>query len=1708
MKIMGRIFYISFLVKESMLNQAMVILSLSIYFVMGVGMATAQETGVRESGFQGVATETHLPVDNSSTIWIHDPAVFDEKEGDRVEIREVVEQNLKTVKLDNLVPPIHFGLGEVQISKEYIKLLQGVLDSMRDRTNLRLHFIGHADSLALRGELKKQYGDNLGLSRERAGTIAEYCQQALNLPPEAISYEGLGDNQPLADNATEKGRQLNRRVEVQVWYDEVEDKLVKKEVLVPRQVTRMKICRTETVCKLRYREGQGHRARVKNLVQPLQYEQAMADVPELFQRQIHQALINLTGKQNLIVKFTAFTDNIPLKDRDKRIYGDHNGLSKAVARRTALAVQESLGLPDGAVASEGRGALRPVASNDTQRGRSLNRRIEVEFWHDDPLEDLPDEPQLCPDASGAETITHIYDSPTGHIDAILFEMGKPVIPDGYTEKLQGIMDEISDKSHVRLRFVGYTDNKRLDRRTAAIYGDDIGLSMARARRAMKAVSEQMGLSAGQAEFDGRGYVQSDDVVNTGFIESDITRVRVQVVYDELIQLDDYEGVEITRMTREVEPKDPFALNLMRITVDGAPLDDPGKSSSDVQRCLDVALENTQIQFKYDSLKVEPRLNVTAWPITIGYQDLPDTAFAENLVNFRLYTNYRSFIERAEVRIFKEEQSVHGRPLAIIEMDADGMAQWQAELDSFNAPSIRLQYLVRVYDAKGYFDETGSQPLWVLHHIDPPVAGTDPDRELLAGYGESRIEARNIPIQGGTVQAHGNAIPEGHSVWMAGYRVPVDNKGSFVSEEILPDGMHTVEVAVLDKFGNGELYLRDLDLKPTDWFTVGIADLTLSANATSGPADLLNPDNPRYKEDSSFEGRLAFYTSGKFDNGWRLTASADTREGPLDEIFSNFMEKTPEALFRRMDPDYHYPSFGDDSTVTEDAPTSGKFYLKMNKDETYGLWGNFKISYTDNDLSHVERGLYGANLHYQPSDTTDFGEPRLMIDGFAADPGTVAGRDEIRGTGGSLYYLSRQDVLTGSERLRIEIRDKQSGVVLGVKNLTPVLDYDIDYLQGRILMAQPLPTTADDDLLVSSDSISGNPVFLVALYEFTPGFDDPDTLAAGGRVHYWLNDYIKLGITASQDEEANTKNSLQGGDLTLRGSSESWLKLEMGHTEGPGIRLSDSDDGGYIFDTQDPLGSNDTDASAYRIDASLGLNDIVENGRGRITVYMQDRDAGYSAPGQATDRDTNQYGGTAEIPFGDSFQVRIKMDKQVQQEGLDTEAGEVNIDYRFNENWTLSSGLRHDNREDNSVVVPQTQEEGERTDLVVKVAYDSREHWTTYGFMQDSVSTSGNRDDNGRFGLGGDLRLTERLNLSGEVSEGDLGLAGKIGTEYLFSDKTTLYQSYTLENERSDNGLLARKGNMTSGFRTRYSDSVSVFLEDQYSHGDIPTGLTHSMGVDLAIKERLTFGTNFDFGSLKDPQTAAEIDRKAIAGSIGYGFDRVKLSSGLEYRIDENEQPDTSFTKRTTWLFKNNLKYKVSQNWRLLGKFNYSESESSLGDLYDGDYTEAVLGFGYRPIYNDRLNVLFKYTYFYNLPSADQMTDGNTSAGFIQRSHIGAVDLMYDLTPRLTVGGKYAYRNGQVALDREQPDYFDSSAHLYVLRADWHFTRRWDALLEGRMLDLPDAQDQRTGALVAIYRHVGNHFKIGVGYNFSDFSDNLTQMDYRHQGVFINVVGKY
>lgn len=1675
-----------------------------------------------ESHDVGENTEQHLPADVEFNLWIQDETFFRPKQEDRVELKKVLEKNAETFKLKNAVKPIPFKSGQELIPEQFVNKLKQLLETMKHRANVRVHFIGHTDSDKLGASGKAKYGDNIGLSRSRAEATAEFFQRELDLSAESVSYDGVGDSQPLASNNTAAGKAKNRRVEVQIWYDEITEKAVEQEVVVAaQQLNRIKVCRKETVCKLRYKKGNAKRARLRNLVSPLRIEEGQSEIPAEFIRQIKEVQKNLSDKTNVVIRFVGHTDNYPLSDRQQRIYGNHTALSKARARRVALAMADALKLPNTAVGSDGKGETRPVSSNDNEKGRSFNRRVEVEFWHDDPFQDFTAEAQACPEQAAAETITLAYDPPTGPIKALRLEKGQPVLPPGYVNRLKTLMDNVSERSNVRLSFIGYTDNKRLSRRTAMVYGDDIGLSTARAQRVMQTIKEKLNLTDRQVEFEGRGFVHSRDVANTGFIQFDSSRVEVQIVYDELAVLEEDQGLDITRINREAISQNPYALNLMRISVDGEPIHDPYKNIADLQRCTDVALENTKIQFKFDNLNLQPRLNITAWPNSVRFADIHDTDYQENKVYFKAYSNYRDYISKSEIRIFDEEQSTRDTALAIVPVDEQGNAVWHARYADFEGPTKKIKYLLRVYDSKNNYDETDALPLWLLEDlhektqeekteaIENPV---DIEKELLVGYGESHLHRQTIPLSGGTVTVHGDKIPKDHSVWLAGRPLPVNDKGEFVSDEIFKPGLHTVEVAVLDKEGNGELFLRELELKKSDWFYVGIADMTIAKDNTNGPANLVTQDDTHYENELNTDGRLAFYVDGKFDSAWQLTASADTGEGPIDEIFTNFMDKSPDALFRRMDPDYFYPTFGDDSTVVENAPTSGKFFVKLQRQSDYAMWGNFLTQYTDTDLAHIDRGLYGAKGHLESQATTAFGEKEFVVDAFAAEPGTIGGRDEFRGTGGSLYFLRHQDVSVGSDRLRIEIRDKDSGIVLAVKELVPALDYDIDYIQGRILLNEPLSSTSNDSLIVSSDSLSGNLVYLVGRYEYTPGFDDLEDVAIGGRAHYWINDYFKFGVTASSQEEVGNESTLTAIDITMRKNAGTWLKLESAQTEGIGGNSLNSSDGGFNFDDLNPGLTDTTKAGAFRLDSSVRFTDVIDGLRGSATFYTQNREAGYSAPGQLTANEIQQFGGTVSMPITTDIKLNVKMDVKDQELALKTENADIDLNYRMSPNWQFSSGLRVDAREDNSAVVVATQKQGTRTDLAVNATYNSLGNWTSYGFVQGTTNATGTREENNRAGAGATMRVTERFNIDGEVSSGDTGTGVRFGTDYLVSDRSNVYLSYALDNERTDNGVRSRKGNMATGFRSRYSDTTSIYGEERYAHGDVPTGLTHALGVDVAPNDRWTYGASVEAGTLKDEETAAETERLAMGMTLGYEHEGFKYTGAIEYRDDIVQNIDLTESEQETWLLKNSFRYQMGPASRLIGKLNYSDSEITQvgvtsGDFYDGQFKEYVIGYGYRPVLNDRWNTLFKYTYFFNVPSSGQVTVEDTSTEFMQISNIYSIDSIYDLNKNWSLGGKYAYRLAQVSQDRVNPEFFDSTASLYILRADWHFVHRWDALMEYRLLDLPDAQDRREGSLLGLYRHVGKNIKFGVGYNFTDFSDDLTDLSYDSQGFFINIVAK-
>jgi len=158
-------------------------------------------------------------------------------------------------------------------------------------------------------------------------------------------------------------------------------------------------------------------------------------------------------------------------------------------------MMEALKSPTLAIDSDGRGVSQPVASNETAQGRALNRRVEVEFWYDDPLQELSDELQICPGEVGEEMLTKVYDPPWGHPRRDRTRERPADHSSRLRAALHRALTDIADRTNARLRFIGYTKNERLDRRTASVYGDDIGLSSARARRAMESVMQDPQLAA-------------------------------------------------------------------------------------------------------------------------------------------------------------------------------------------------------------------------------------------------------------------------------------------------------------------------------------------------------------------------------------------------------------------------------------------------------------------------------------------------------------------------------------------------------------------------------------------------------------------------------------------------------------------------------------------------------------------------------------------------------------------------------------------------------------------------------------------------------------------------------------------------------------------------------------------------------------------------------------------------------------------------------------------------------------------------------------------------------------------------------------------------------------------------------------------------------------------------------------------------------------
>ena len=106
------------------------------------------------------------------------------------------------------IAPARFQKSEDAAQTENARVFRDVRTVLKNFPDARFHLIGHTSS-------ESTASLNLELSIRRAKNLAAYLV-AHGLPMGRVTYEGRGEFSPLADNNTEEGRALNRRVEIWV----------------------------------------------------------------------------------------------------------------------------------------------------------------------------------------------------------------------------------------------------------------------------------------------------------------------------------------------------------------------------------------------------------------------------------------------------------------------------------------------------------------------------------------------------------------------------------------------------------------------------------------------------------------------------------------------------------------------------------------------------------------------------------------------------------------------------------------------------------------------------------------------------------------------------------------------------------------------------------------------------------------------------------------------------------------------------------------------------------------------------------------------------------------------------------------------------------------------------------------------------------------------------------------------------------------------------------------------------------------------------------------------------------------------------------------------------------------------------------------------------------------------------------------------------
>jgi uncharacterized repeat protein (TIGR01451 family) len=918
------------------------------------------------------------------------------------------------------------------------------------------------------------------------------------------------------------------------------------------------------------------------------------------------------------------------------------------------------------------------------------------------------------------------------------------------------------------------------------------------------------------------------------------------------------------------------------------------------------------------------------------------------------------------------------------------------------------------------------------------------------------------------------------------KITIEPDGNFTHTLALRQGDNPLHIKAIDPDGFEGTIDHTIGAGQSELFFMAFADGKFSQLNTSG---YIQGSGQKSASELYSEGRLAFYLKGKIQGKYLITAALDTGHDEMGNLFNDLDDDGSKALLKNLDPDHYYPVYGDNSTLVYDTQSQGKFYLAIDSKTIHTLVGNYQLDLSNNELAAYRRTLHGGLFEFHSLSKTAFGQHDTLIRLFSAQTRQSHVRDELRATGGSLYYLSQRDIIEGSEQVSLIVKDKNTGLTLSRHPQLQNSDYSIKYLGGRLLFTRPISSTEQDNNVINSALIAGNPVYIEVDYEYHVASFEKS--ASGAHARQAIGDHLSIGATYVNDELTGGSYELQGVDSEIRILKHSRITAEVAESTGSEGEVFTSSDGGLAFT---PIANSEQTGQATKVAAEIDIGEFAGKPN-RLTAgaYIKELDPGFQASGNSSDQGKQKSGANVMVRVSEKNTLKLRHDQEQStattiQPGSASASQQSIAQWQYKaEKWSLTGEYHDQQSEDTSgsQLTRNSLAATKITSAITQKLEGSLRHQTTFDGIANDQSTVGLK-----------YSLTENLHLHGSATNGDKGDAGEARISYQ-SDKMKVYLTERFNDNQSGKTTSSILGGEYPVATIAGADSGKIYSEYQWDNGDTGDRSLSLVGAQQQwkIENGLKFNLSSEYSDI-NAQTGVT-SRTSIAVGISYMRQGLKMSTRNELRNDRGLE------RKRQILSSNSLEYNLNPDYIVLGKYRHSVTKNLTTGVDDASFDEHSIGLAYRPTRHDRLNALARYTRLSDMSPLNL----NTTTAVTSQMDVVSIEWSFQITKKLEWSDKQALR-----LKTEKSDSyaeFETQTHLSIHRLNYRLPRRLGVGAEYRVLTQKEADDMRSGWLSEITWEANRHLRLGVGYNFTDFSDNeFSDNDYSTEGWFLRIQGKY